>query len=161
MNIADFLPFLVHSSIHPPFDEFLISQKIIWRPKVGRKLDTLHFIAGTGISLSFDLDASAKTKGISMRSEGSFVFSRLDVMIVAVDKKDGYYVGPLTRGLVAQDTSESIEQKLGTPRRRNTDSDNYYLDDLVWTVAFDDNKFQFMQFDVPSDDRRAHGLCTQ
>lgn len=159
MLLMDFLPFLGHSSINAPFDEFLNAKGIMWRPKVGRRLDTLHFIPSTGLALSFDLAVSAQERGISPKSEGNFVFTRLDVMIVAADKKDGSYGGPLIRGLVAQDTRQLIEAKLGQPRRRNAESDNFYLDDLVWTVAFERGKLNFLQFDLPSDGWRAHGIC--
>ena len=69
------------------------------------------------------------------------------------------YSGPLPHGLVAADTRESVEKKLGTPKRRNERSDNYFIDGLVWTVAFEGEKLQFLQFDLPDNGKREHGIC--
>ena len=159
MNAIEFLPFMGHSSIHPPFDDFLMDNGITWRPKIGRNLDTSFFIPGTGLNLTFDFGSSAPEDGFAVKSEGSFVFNEFAVTFIAEDKKNGQYKGPLPHGLVASDTRQTVEQKLGTPKRRNEGGDNYYLDGLVWVVAFEEQKLEFIQFYLPTDNKRKYGLC--
>ena len=159
MNAIDFLPFLGHSSIYPPFDEFLTANGIASRPKVGRKLETTFFVPGTGLHLSFEFAISAAEKGFEVRSDGSFIFSGFEITTIVEDKKNGRYDGLLPHGLLASDTRQMVEQRLGTPKRRNEESDNYYLNGLVWMVAFKGGKLQFIQLFLPDNNKRKHGLC--
>ena len=159
MNALEFLPFLGHSSIHLPFDDFLTNNGITKRPNTRRDLETDIFVPGHGLCLSFRFDIYAKEEGFVPKSEGSFVFTGFEIMLIVQSKKNGRYSGPLPHRLVATDTRESAEKKLGTPKRRNEESDNYFIDGLVWTVAFEGVKFQFLQFDLPTNNLRKHGLC--
>jgi hypothetical protein len=159
MNAIEFFPFFGYSSIYLPFDEFLTKAGVTWRPKVGRKLDTTYSLPGTGMTMSFEIDASAKEKGIEVKSDGSFIFKELEVMLILEDKKNGRYTGLLPRGLAASDSRQLVESKLGTPKRRNARSDNFFLDGLVWTVAFQGDELQYIQFDVPGNGWRSHGIC--
>jgi hypothetical protein len=159
MNATEFLPFMGHSSIYPPFDEFLTANGVVWRPKSGRTLNTTFFIAGTGLHMSFDFAISAAEKGFDVKSDGSYIFTGFEIAVVAENKKNGSYGGVLPHGLLASDTRQSVEQKLGTPKRRNKNSDNYYLDRLVWTVAFGNDIIEAIQFSVPSNGWRQHGIC--
>ena len=159
MNALDLLVFLGHSSIHIPFDDFLTKHGFTKRPKVGRRLETSLEIPGTGLNLLFDFDISASEKGFVARSEGSFIFTELEVTLIAESKKQSTYSGVLPRGILVSDSRRVIEQKLGTPKRRNAESDNYYLDGLVWTVAFNGDKLQFIQFALPDNGWREHGIC--
>ena len=159
MNALEFLPFLGHSSIHIPFDDFLTNNGITKRPNIRRDLETDIFVPGHGLCLSFDFDIDAKEDGFVPKSEGSFVFTSFTITLISESKKDGQYSGPLPHGLVAADTRESIEKKLGTPKRRNEESDNYFIDALVWTVAFEGNKFEFLRFYLPDNGKREQGLC--
>ena len=159
MNALDLLVFLGHSSIHIPFDDFLTKYGFTKRPKVGRRLETSLEIPGTDLNLLFDFDISASEKGFVARSEGSFIFTELEVTLIAENKKQSTYSGVLPQGLLISDTRKIVEQKLGTPKRRNKDSDNYFLDDLVWTVAFSGENLWFIQFALPDNGWREHGIC--
>jgi len=157
MNALDFLPLIGHSSIYPPLDDLLNQNGIKWRPNVKRTLDTLHFIPGQGISIHFTIGADGE--GIKKLSEGDFIFDALQLSIIQENKKHGKYIGPLPRKLSPFDSREEIKNKLGTPTRTTKDVDNYYLDGLVWTVAFEGDSFQYIRFAAPSDGKRKHGLC--
>ena len=87
MNAIDFIQFLGHSSIQVPFDDFLTSQGISWRPKVGRTLDTTHFINGQGLVMTFEFDSAAAEEGIKVKSEGDYLFNDFTVQFIAEDKK--------------------------------------------------------------------------
>lgn len=159
MNASEFLPFLGHSSIHGPFDDFLTQHGFTKRPKVGRRLETSLTVPGTGLNISFDFDISASDKGFVARSQGSFVFTELEVTLIAESKKYSAYSGVLPREILASDSRRAIEQKLGAPKRRNAESDNYFLDGYVWTVAFESERLQFIQFSIPSAGWRKYGIC--
>jgi hypothetical protein len=159
MNASELIPFLGHSSIHQPFDDFLTSHGFTKRPKVGRRLDTLLSVDGTGIWLGFDFATSAIEKHMPIKSEGSFIFYELSVTFIIEEKKSGSYNGVLPYGISGADTRQSVEAKLGTPKRRNEDSDNYYLDGLVWTVGFQGERIQLVQISLPRDGFRKYGLC--
>jgi hypothetical protein len=159
MNALDFLPFLGHSSIYPPFDEFLAKNGVIKRPNIKQNLDNTIFVRGIGLCLSFQFDISAKDEGFIAKSEGVFIFTEFEIMIVTADKKNGKYEGVLPYGLTSLDTRQSVEQKLGTPKRRNEDSDNYYINDLVLTVAFKADKLKFLQFDLPDNGWRERSIA--
>ena len=159
MNALEFLPFLGHSSIHLPFDDFLTNNGITKRPKINERLDTTIFVPGQGLSLAFRFDTYAKEEGFVPKSEGSLVFTSFTITLIAESKKNGQYSGPLPRGLVAADTRQTVEQKLGTPKRRNEESDNYFIDGLVWEVAFEGDKFQYLRFYLPTNGWRKHGIC--
>ena len=73
--------------------------------------------------------------------------------------KAGLYTRPLPCGLESADSRETIERKLGTLKRRTADVDNYYVDGVVWTVAFEGDALEFLQLGVPSNGKRKHGLC--
>lgn len=159
MNMLELLPFLGHSSIHPPFDEFLTKNGLIKRPNIKRDLDTSISVPGQGLTLSFAFDVDAEKNGFKVKSEGTFVFKTLNVMLIAENKKDGKYLGDLPRNLQITDNRAAIETKLEEPKRRNADSDNYYLDELVWTVAFEKEKLHFIEFGLPTNGWRKHGIC--
>lgn len=159
MNALDLISYLGHSSIHPPFDAFLSGCGISWRPSMKRNVDNMHSVKGQGITISFCFDISAKEKGVKIKSEGSFIFDELYIMIIEETKKNGKYTGLLPRGILPTDSRAQIEAKLGTPTRRGKETDNYYLDELVWIVAFEGEKLQFLNLHVPDDGWRKHGLC--
>lgn len=159
MNALDFIPYLGHSSIYPPFDVFLSECGIAWRPSMKRNVDKMLSVKGQGITISFCFDISAKENGVKIKSEGAFIFDRLQIMLIEEDKKDGKYTGPLPRGILPTDSRAQIEAKLGAPTRRNEETDNYYLDELVWIVAFEGEKLQYLKLCVPDDGWRKHGLC--
>ena len=159
MNAFELLPFLGHSSIHPQFDEFLTKHNISKRPSMKRNVEKTVFVPGTGLSLSFAFEVVAEKEGFVVKSPGTFIFRQLSIMIIASDKNDGQYSGMLSHGLTVSDTRSQIEKKMGSPKRRNEESDNYYLDGFVWTIAFDRDKFQFIQIDLPDNDWREFGIC--
>jgi len=157
MNALDLIPFIGYSSIYQPLDDLLIANGIKWRPNVKRTLDTLHFIPGQGISINFTIGADEE--GIKKLSEGDFIFDSLQLAIIQEDKKHGKYIGPLPSRLLPSDSREQIRNKLGTPTRIAKSLDNYYIDGLVWTVAFEGDNFHFLEFAAPSDGKRKYGLC--
>ncbi|WP_369939611.1 hypothetical protein [Xanthomonas medicagonis] len=156
MNATPLIGFLGHSSIHPPFDDYLAASGVKKRPKIGRSLDTLIAV-GSGLTMSFQIDA--EDLGIVPRSEGTFVFYQLEIMLLDKGQENGVYFGPLPYGLLATDSRSEIEGKLKVLKRRLPTNDSYYLDGLVWTVAFAEEKLRFFQIGVPTDGKRKHGLC--
>lgn len=156
MNAAELIAFLGHGSDHAPFDAFLQKHGIKERPKAGRTLNTVIPIKGQGLSMSFEIDPLGT--GITPRSAGAFIFSQLEIM-VSGSGKAGLYTRPLPCGLESADSRETIERKLGTLKRRTADVDNYYVDGVVWTVAFEGDALEFLQLGVPSNGKRKHGLC--
>ena len=160
MNAIDFIQFLGHSSIHVPFDDFLTSQGISWRPRVGRTLDTTHFINGQGLAMTFEFGNATAEKGIKVKSEGDYIFNEFTVQFIAEVKKHGKYVGPMLYGLAPNDMRAAVEGKLGVaPIRRLDWGDNYFLDGLVWTVSFASNSIKYVRIELPSDGHREYGLC--
>ena len=160
MNAIDFIDFLGHSSIHVPFDDFLTSQGISWRPKIGRTLNTTHFINGQGLVMTFEFDTDAAKKGFKVKSDGDFIFSYLNVQYIAEDKKHGKYEGPMLHGLTPSDKRADVGVKLGVaPTRRLDWGDNYFIDELVWTVAFASDSIKYARLELPRDGHREHGLC--
>ena len=107
--------------------------------------------------MSFEIDA--KGTGIAPKSEGAFIFSQLEILISGDDGRNGIYTGPLPYGLSANDSRDAIEKKLGQLKRRMPEIDNYFLDGVVWTVAFEEDKLEFFQLGVPTNGKRKHGLC--
>jgi hypothetical protein len=159
MNALEFLPFLGHSSIYPPFDEFLTRNGVVKRPSMKKNVDNTITVSGHGLTLSFTFGIKAEKDGFKIKSEGTFIFVKLEIAVIAQDRKDGKYSGQLPHGLAAVDTRQSVEKKLGIPKRRNPDSDNYYLDDLVWIVAYEGEKLEFIQLFLPDNGWREHGIC--
>jgi hypothetical protein len=159
MSALEFLPFLGHSSIYPPFDDFLTSNGITKRPTLKRNLQNDIFADGAGISMHFSFGISGAEEGFVVKSEGTFIFRSMYIILIEEDKKDGKYSGPLPHGLLVSDTRTTVEQKLGAPKRRNKSSDNYYLDGLVWTVVFEGNKLRYIELHLPDNGWREHGIC--
>ena len=160
MNAIDFIQFLGHSSIHVPFDDFLTSQGISWRPKTGRTLNTTHFINGQGLVMTFEFAAAASEEGTKVKSEGDYVFNHFTVQFIVEDKKNGKYVGPMLHDLAPNDTRAAVEKKMGAaPTRRLDWGDNYFCDGLVWTIAFKSDAIEYAMLDLPSDGHREYGLC--
>ena len=160
MNATDFIKFLGHSSIHEPFDDFLTGQGIKWRPKAGRDLDMMHFINGHGLVIKFDFGVSAAEKGFRAKSEGEYIFSGCTVQFIADDKKHGRYSGPMLHNLAVADTRADVQKKLGLKPTRVLDwGDNYFLDELVWTISFEKDKIEYVMLDLPTDGYRKHGVC--
>ena len=160
MNAIDFIKFLGHSSIHVPFDDFLTSQGISWRPKVGRTLNTTHFIKGQGLVMTFEFANEAVEKGINLKSAGDYFFNDFTVQFIVEDKLNGKYVGPMLYALQPSDTRAAVEKKMGAaPTRRLDWGDNYFVDDLVWTIAFKSDLTESVMLELPRNGHRKHGLC--
>ena len=160
MNAIDFIQFLGHSSIHVPFDDFLTSQGISWRPKAGRNLDIMHFIKGQGLVMTFEFGNAAVEKGISVKSTGDYFFNEFSVQFIVEDKQSGKYVGPMLHALAPNDTRAAVEKKMGAaPTRRLDWGDNYFVDGLVWTIAFKSDLIESVRLELPRDGHRKHGLC--
>lgn len=157
MNAIELIGFLGYSSIHKPFDEYLTASGLKKRPKIGKSLDTIIAVKGEGLSMSFEIDAEGE--GIEPKSEGSFVFYQLEIMLLDKGQENGVYVGPLPYDLLATDSRNNVENKLQILKRRLPDNDSYFVDGLVWTVAFDGDKLRFIQVGVPTNGKRKHGLC--
>lgn len=157
MNALRYIEFLGFSSLHAPLLAQLTADGVTWRPSVKRDLDTTYFVKERGIVFHFVIDAASL--GIEARSEGDFIFEHLTMTIIQEDKKHGQYEGELPRGLKQSDSRDLIREKLGAPTRVTEDLDNYYLDGLVWTVAFEEGAFQFLELATPSAGKRKHGLC--
>lgn len=157
VNATDLMSFLGHSSIYEPFDKFLADVGVQKRPKVGRSLDTIIPAKGEGLSMSFEIDA--KGRGVVQKSEGNFVFYRLEIMLLEKGQDNGIYSGQLPYNLLATDSRGEVESKLKNLKRRLPDGDDYFVDGLVWTVAFDAEKLRFFQVFVPTDGMRKRGLC--
>ncbi len=160
MNAIDLVKFLGHSSIYEPFDDFLTKQSITWRPKAGRDLDVTHFINGKGLVVDFDFAVSAIEKGFLIKSEGEYIFKELTVRFIADNKKHGQYSGPLLYHLAANDSRAEVAKKLGVKPTRVLDwGDNYFLDDLVWTISFENDKIEYVMLEIPRNGHRKNGLC--
>lgn len=157
MCVLELIKFLGHSSVYAEFNDFLTQHDVNNRPKIGRALDTIIPIHGQGLSMSFDINAGAS--GITPKSEGTFIFSQLEIRLFGDEKKNGLYSGLLPYELKANDSREAIEKKLGTPKRKMPEVDNYYIDGVVWTVAFDGDHLEFLQLGIPSNGKRKYGLC--
>lgn len=159
MNVLNLLPFLGHSSIYPVLDEFLTRNGIANRPSLKKNVEKDIDVSGTGLIIRFVFDSTKAVEGFETKSEGIFIFKNLYVALIPENKKSGSYLGLLPHGLVAADTRASAEAKLGIPKRRNKNSDNYYLDGMVWIVAFQDDKLRFVEFDLPDNGWREQGIC--
>lgn len=160
MNAVNFIQFLGHSSVHELFDDFLTSQGITWRPKSGRTLNTTYFVNGHGLVLTFGFAISAEEKGFRTKSKGDYIFNDFTVQFIAEDKKHGSYSGPMLHNLAANDTRAAVQKKLGVKPTRALDwGDNYFLDDLVWTISFENDKIEYVMLELPSDGHREYGLC--
>ena len=157
MDAIKYIAFLGFSSMHAPLNACLDKDGITWRPSARRNLDTTLFVKNQGVILHFIIGADAL--GIEPKSDGDFIFEHLTMTIIEEDKKHGKYTGHLPRGLTQSDTRDQIREKLGTPTRVTEDIDNYYLDALVWTLAFEEGEFQFLELATPSSGKRKHGLC--
>ncbi|MDA8446474.1 MULTISPECIES: hypothetical protein [Pseudomonadota] len=158
MSAIELMEFLGHSSIYPPFDEYLTASGVTARPKVGKSLDTIIPIKGQGLSMSFEI--GARDKGIIAKSEGSFIFYQLEIMLLKSGQDNGVYIGPLPHGLLVDDSRSAVEKKLKMLKRRLDDNDSYFIDGLVWTVAFESEKLRAFQISVPTNGKRKHGLCS-
>ena len=79
MNVLELIKFLGHSSVYGEFKDFLTQHDVNNRPKIGRALDTIIAIQGQGLSMSFDIDA--EETGITPKSEGTFIFSQLEIRL--------------------------------------------------------------------------------
>jgi hypothetical protein len=110
MNAIDLMSFLGHSSIYRPFDKFLAASGVKKRPKIGRSLDTIIPVKGEGVSMSFEIDA--KGRGVLQKSEGSFVFHRLKIMLLEKCQDNGIYIGQLPYSLLATYSRSEVETKL-------------------------------------------------
>jgi len=157
MNATELIDFLGHSSIYQPFDEHLTMAGLKKRPKLGKSLDTLVAVPGEGLSMSFEIDAEGE--GIAQKSEGAFVFYQLEIMLSCNRQDNGAYTGLLPHSLLATDSRSDVERKLKNLKRRLPDNDSYFVDGLVWTVAFDGETLRFLQVGVPTEGKREHGLC--
>jgi hypothetical protein len=155
MKLNDLIQFWGHSSIYLPFDDFLMQNGIKWRPNLKRDLDTTHFIKGQGLSIRFSI--SAEKDGIQKKSEGNFILKQVEATIM--DNGNGAYGESIPFGIAQSDKRMDIEKKIGAPKRRNKDSDNYFIDGLVWTFAFEGMDMGFIQIRVPTNGLRAHGIA--
>ena len=159
MDARELIPFLGHGSIHAPFDEFLTRHGFARRPRVGARLETLLPVDGTGLDLGFDFSETARERNMPVKSEGGYVFDRIEIVLISENKKAKVYKGMLPYNLNAADTRAEVEGKLGAPRRRNEESDNYYLDGLVWTAEFSGPAFSGLRIELPDDGWRKYGIC--
>jgi hypothetical protein len=155
MKLDDLIQFLGHSSIYLPFDDFLMQNGIKWRPSLKRDLDTDYFIKGQGLYMAFSI--SAEKDGIQKKSEGNFILKQVTGM--TIDEGNGIYRGSIPFGIVQSDQRMDVERKLGIPKRRNKNSDNYFIDGLVWTFAFEGVNMQFVEINVPTNGWRTHGIA--
>jgi len=76
-----------------------------------------------------------------------------------VDDGNGIYIESIPFGIIQSDKRMDIEKKIGVPKRRNKDSDNYFIDGLVWTFAFEGVDMKFIQIDVPTNIWRKYGIA--
>ncbi|MGP3506555.1 MULTISPECIES: hypothetical protein [Paracidovorax] len=157
MNAVELIGFLGHASIYKPFDDYLAASGIKKRPKIGKSLDTIIPLKGTGLTISFDIDAEGE--GIVPKSEGTFIFYQLEIMMLDKGQDVGVYAGPLPYGLLSTDSRSEIESKLKNLKRRLPTNDSYFVDGLVWTVVFQEERLRYFQVGVPTDGKRKHGLC--
>lgn len=157
MNALEFIPFIGYSSIYPPLDDLLNKNGIKWRPNVKRRLDTTYFAPGQGVVLSFTIGADSDR--IIKKSDGDFILEHITMTMIEEDKKHGAYNGPLPHGLNKIDSRQHTREKLGTPTRTINNLDNYYIDQLVWTAAFQGDSLRSLELSIPSEGWRKHGLC--
>jgi hypothetical protein len=161
MNAIEFIQFLGHSSIYEPLDNFLSQKNIKWRPKAARKLDTTHFINGNGLVLTFEFKDDLVDDKVDIKSDGDYIFNHFAIHFVAEDKKNGEYCGPMLFDLAKGDSRADVQKKLGVkPTRILEWGDNYFVDDLVWTVSCKKSGFlEYVMLDLPSDGFRKYGVC--
>lgn len=88
MCVLELIKFLGHSSVYAEFNDFLTQHDVNNRPKIGRALDTIIPIHGQGLSMSFDINAGAS--GITPKSEGTFIFSQLEIRLFGDERKTGF-----------------------------------------------------------------------
>lgn len=157
MEATELLKFLGHSSTYSQFDDYLTQNGIKDRPKIGKSLNTIIPIKGQGLSMSFDI--SPKEHGVLQKSDGIFVFVQLEIWLSDESNINGTYSGSLPYDLQPTDSRNTIEDKITCLKRRMPDIDNYFIDEIVWTVAFEGDKLEFLQLSVPSDGKRKYGLC--
>jgi hypothetical protein len=159
MDLLKLIPFLGHSSIYEPFDIFLSQNNVVKRPKIGKNLELDVFVDKEGLMLTFEFETAARDQNIQIKSAGNFIFKLIYITLIPENPKLGKYQGTLPFGLNANDSRLEVEKKMGSPKRKNDESDNYFSDGLVVTSEFESDKFQFLRLELPRDGLRKHGLC--
>lgn len=157
MNALDFLPFLGYSSVYAPLDNLLVEKDITWRPNVKRRLDTTYFVKGEGIVISFGF--GVESEGVIPKSEGTYIFQCLTMTVIEENKKSGKYSGKLPEGLTATTLRPQIHKILGAPKRMLEEADNYFINDLVWTIVYFEDNISYLIIEVPTDGWRENGIC--
>ncbi|RZI57104.1 MAG: hypothetical protein EOP37_21705 [Rubrivivax sp.] len=163
MNISSLISFLGHSSIHEPFDDFLKTNGVKRRPKDTDSYPYAIKSSVLGLSLGFEDDP--EELGIQRKSDGGFVFSKINFDLVA---KEEAFSGDLPFGVGQARSGQEVRAILGAPR---TEGDNpvsdgvgmsYFIGDLVYVFSYSDRaatRLAFASISLPDSSDREHVLA--
>lgn len=151
MDATKLISFLGFTSIHEPFDNFLLSYKMKKRPQPG---DSPYKMVEKKMGLSLTFEDDVEGNEIERKSPGIFVFSSAYFSF----KGDGYtpFSGTLPFSLVQTDTPAEVEHKLGKPREIDEDDGyfaSYFHRGLVVSVRYSDKKkggLEFVRVSLPT-----------
>lgn len=165
MDTTKLASFLGHSTLHEPFDDFLVASGIKKRPKLSDSLPYKVPSSVPGLALAFE--DSPEAKGMARRSEGQFVFH--EIYFDFNPRKDGF-VGDMPFGIGAARSLSDVQAVLGIPRVLR-DSLNpkfpgvfasYLVDDLVIQLKYADaegNVLKFARVGIRTDILVQQGLA--
>ena len=163
MNTQELLQFLGHSSIFDPFEDFLMKNGIIRRPKLADSYPYSIDTKTTGLSLIFE-DAP-EDKGQQRKSAGSFIFCQV---YFDFESKSKPFVGDLPYGIGQERDSKAIERQVGAPSVKRDSKQtsgftiSFYIDGLVFTAAYSDKdgrKLRFVRVSLKDKYHVTHGLA--
>ncbi|WP_431257441.1 hypothetical protein ACQ86G_22755 [Roseateles chitinivorans] len=163
MNISTLISFLGHSSIHAPFDAFLKANGVKRRPRDTDGYPYAIKSAVPGLSLGFEDDP--EDLGIPRKSDGGFVFSKINFELVS---KKAPYLGDLPFGVDQRRSGQEVSALLGAPRTQGKVpvgdgvGMSYFIDGLVVVFSYADAsliQLSYVGISLPDDADREHGLA--
>ncbi|WP_431257442.1 hypothetical protein ACQ86G_22760 [Roseateles chitinivorans] len=165
MDTNQLATFLGHSTVHPPFNDFLAAQGIKKRPKLSDSLPYKVASSVPGLALVFE--DSPEAQGMARKSEGQFVFHEI---YFDFNPKKEEFVGEMPFGIGAARSLGEVQTAIGAPRVLR-DSLNpkfpgafasYLIGDIVLQFKYADAEgaaLKFARIGIRADHHVLHGLA--